>query len=195
MSSMIITSARLARRSPPAPQTAVAGLLAAGCVALAAIPVLPGGRGRALLVVASGLALLATVRLATAGLRGDPTVYHGTPARTGLALLAALQAIPWAEGLVLAVLGLEVMHHTQPYHTGLLGIALTAYLFATHLAESGARADMLRPQVPLLAAGLGLLALAVGASMLPAQAGAAASWLRLLAIIAAIVAGALALPA
>ena len=39
--------------------------------------------------------------------------------------------------------------------SGLLGVALLAYLFAVHLAESRAGLAVLRPQVPLLAVGLG----------------------------------------
>jgi hypothetical protein len=63
-----------------------------------------------------------------------------------------------------------------------------------HLAESRARLTVLRPQVPLLAAGLGLLALAVGAATLPAVTGSAADLMAMLAALAAIAVGGLALP-
>ena len=52
---------------------------------------------------------------------------------------------------------------------------------------------MLRPQVPLLAAGLGLVALAVGAAMLPAVTGSAADLMAILAAVAAVAVGGLAL--
>jgi hypothetical protein len=48
--------------------------------------------------------------------------------------------------------------------------------------------------LPLVAAGLGLLVIATGASTLATPAGAASAWLRALAIIAAVLAGGLALP-
>ena len=77
----------------------------------------------------------------------------------------------------------------------LLGAALLGYLLATHLAESVAAAGVLRRQLPVLAAGLGLLVLATGAALLPsAGSGLTADWLRVLAAAAAIMAAALALP-
>ena len=66
---------------------------------------------------------------------------------------------------------LEALHRSRAWHTGLLGAALLAYLFAVHLAESRARLAVLRPQAPLIAAGLGLLALAAGAAALPPAPG------------------------
>ena len=104
-------------------------------------------------------------------------------------LLEVLRAIPWAEGTVIAVLALEALHPSRPWHTGLLGVALLAFLFAVHLAESDARPAVLRPQLPVLAAGLGLLVLGCGAALLPAAGMSAASgWLRVFAVVAAIVA-------
>jgi hypothetical protein len=92
------------------------------------------------------------------------------------------------------VLVLEALHRSPPWHTGLLGAALLAYLFATHLAETQARPSVLRPQAPLIAAGLGLLALAVGAATLPAGTGSTADLIAVLAALAAVVVGGLALP-
>ena len=76
--------------------------------------------------------------------------------------------MPWEEGALLAVLWLEVLHPSRPWHTAVLGAALIAYLLATHLAESGASPRALRPQVRVLAVGAVLLALGAGAGMLPA---------------------------
>ena len=75
---------------------------------------------------------------------------------------------------------------SRPWHTGLLGAALLAYLFAVHLAESRAGLAVLRPQAPLIAAGLGLLALAAGAATLPAATGTAADLMAVLAALAAV---------
>jgi hypothetical protein len=192
---LVITRARLASRYQAARQGVAAALLAAACVAWSTLP----GPGTGVLAtpalaVAVACAVFGTARLAVGAGRRDLAVYHSLAARIGLALLAAVRGIPWPEGLVVAVVVLEATHRSRPYHTGLLALALIAYLFATHLAESGAWPSVLRPQLPLIAAGLGLLVIATGASLLPAPAGPASGWLRVLAVIAALLAGCLALP-
>ena len=96
--------------------------------------------------------------------------------------------------MLVAALALEALHPSRPWHTGLLGAALLAYLFAVHLAESRARMAVLRPQAPLIAAGLGLLALSVGAAMLPAATGSPANLLAVLAGVAAVAVAGLVIP-
>ena len=78
-----------------------------------------------------------------------------------------LRGLPWAEGLIIAVLALEALHSSRPWHTALLGVALLAYVVAAHLAQARTRPAALAGQLPVIAAGLGLLALAVGAAALP----------------------------
>jgi hypothetical protein len=124
----------------------------------------------------------------------EPVAFLNPVVRAGRSLADLARGLPWAEGMVVAVLVLEALHRSPPWHTGLLGAALLAYLFATHLAETGARPAVLRPQAPLIAAGLGLLALAVGAAMLPTGTGSAGDLIAVLAALAAIVVGGLALP-
>jgi len=103
--------------------------------------------------------------------------------------------VPWEEGAVLAIVWLEVLHRSRPWHTAVLGAALIAYLLATHLAESDASPGVLWPQVRVLAVGAALLALGAGAGMLPAAGpGAGSALLRLVAAGALIAAGALVLP-
>lgn len=115
--------------------------------------------------------------------------------RTWLRFLAVLRQVPWEEGAVVAVLWLEVLHASRPWHTAVLGAALIAYLLATHLAESGSLPRVLRPHTRVLAAGAVLLALGAGAGMLPAAApGAGSALLRLVAAGALIAAGGLVLP-
>jgi hypothetical protein len=171
-----------------------AGLLAAACVAWSALPLTGGGLGLAILAVAIACALLSVFRLALGG--GPPSAGDfANPAVRGLRTIANLaRSLPWAEVMVVAVLVLEALHRSPPWHTGLLGAAVLAYVFAAHLAESGARASVLRPQVPVIAAGLGLLVLAVGAAMLPAGTGSPAALLIVLAAVAAVVVGGLILP-
>jgi hypothetical protein len=157
-----------------------------------AIP-LNGGLATAVLSVAAVFAALGAVRL-----------WLGPPAEAGfpgalaqLELASALgrlvRGLPWAEATTVAVLVAEALHRSPPWHTALLGAALLAYLFAVHLAESRGRLAVLRPQVPLLAAGLGLLVLATCAALLPAATGSAAGLMAVLAALAAIVVGCLAL--
>jgi hypothetical protein len=188
-----VTITRLARARPPR-TAAAAGLLAAACVAWAAIPLHgTGAVGGVLLAAAVACAVLGTARL---GLRPEPAesrVFLNPLAGAARAGADLIRAVAWDEGLVVAVLVLEALHGSRPWHTGLLGAALVAYLFALHLAESRARPAVLRPQVPLIAAGLGLLALAVGAAMLPAATGSAADLMAVLAALAAVVVGGLAL--
>jgi hypothetical protein len=171
-----------------------AGLLAAACVAWSASPLAGGRLGVAILAVTIASALLSVLRLVL-GPTPAPAADFVNPAVRGLRTTANLvRSLPWAEIMVVGVLILEALHRSPPWHTGLLGAAVLAYLFATHLAESGARASVLRPQVPVIAAGLGLLVLAVGAAMLPASTGSPAVLLAILAALAAVVVGGLILP-
>jgi hypothetical protein len=97
--------------------------------------------------------------------------------------------------MLVAALASEALHRPRPWHTAVLGAALLAYLLAARLAETAQPASALAPQLPVLAAGLGLLALAAGAAALPRLApGPGAELLRVLAIVAAVIAGGLALP-
>jgi hypothetical protein len=181
--------------------TTVAGLLGVACVAWAASP--PGSAGRAGPVltvlaaccVAGGIGQLATAAVVPPG----PGAYPGPLTRLGLSSLEQLRRLPWAEGVTLGALALEAFHPARPWHTALLGVALLAYLLATHLAEStgapGEATAVLRSQAPVLAAGLGLLVLAAGSALLPsAGTGVAGGWLRAAAAVAAVLAAALALP-
>jgi hypothetical protein len=176
-------------------QLAAAGLLAAACCAWAAWPL--AGTGQVMLLIAAGLCAAADLaRLATGAMPVQRVDAFSHPAlrlaRTGYGLLSQL---PLAEGMALAVLGLELAHPSRPWHTGLLGAALLCYLLAVHLAESGVPARVLRPQLPALAAGAGLLVLGTAATLLPAAApGLTSGILRVLAAIAAITVGTLVLP-
>ena len=77
--------------------------------------------------------------------------------------------LPWAELMTVAALCWRHCTAPGPGIPPLLAVALTGYLLAVHLAESGAGASVLRAQLPLLAAGVGLTALAVGAAALPCR--------------------------
>jgi hypothetical protein len=170
-------------------------LLTAALIVWAALPGKPGTGPRLALICAgvAGLAGLAQLAVAGIPLAVDPigSLAERSLARFGL----SLQAVPWAEVMIVAVLVLEVQHPARAWHTGLLGVALLGYLFAVHLAETGAPARVLRPQLPLLAAGLGLLGLAVGAAAVPTlPSGSASAVVRVIAVGAAVLVGVLVVP-
>ncbi|HTT50412.1 MAG TPA: hypothetical protein VMH35_03295 [Streptosporangiaceae bacterium] len=180
----------------------VAALLGAGCVAWAAVPTggAAGRAGPAVTALAAVFMAGSACQLALATVRRpDTSGYPGPLARLGARCLDVLRRVPWAEAGTLAVLALEALHPARPWHTALLGAALTGYLFAVHLAEStsgrGEEVAILRSQAPVLAAGLGLLVLAAGSALLPgAGTGPAGDGLRAAAAVAAALACALALP-
>ena len=190
-----MTLTRSARTARPGRTAAAAGLLAAACVSWAAVPVPgPGAAGDLLLAAAAACAVFGTARLAVGPESDESRTFLDPVARAARTIADLIRAVPWAEGLVVAVLVLEALGGSRPWPTGLLGAALIAYLFAVHLAESRAALAVLRPQAPLIAAGLGLLALAVGAAYLPAATGSTADLMAVLAALAAAVVGGLALP-
>jgi hypothetical protein len=171
-------------------------LLGAGSVVWAAAPLVHTA-------LASWALALAIIGVAAGALRlvvswvpvPEDNYLLPAPIRVVLRFLQALRAVPWEEGALLAIVWLEVLHPSRPWHTAMLGAALIAYLLATHLAESDASPRALRPQAWLLAAGAALLALGAGAGMLPAAApGAGSALLRLVAAGALITAAGLVLP-
>jgi hypothetical protein len=176
--------------------TAAAGLLAAASVAWAAIPMGGAAAGsRLALILAIGCAVLGIARLAAGeGRTGDAALFEPWLVRQGRDVMTLLRAGPWAEAMTVAVLALEALHGASAWHTGVLGAALLAYLLAVHLAETGQPPATLRGQLPLAAAGLGLLILSVGSAAVGAPAGPGAGWFRSLAAIAAVGAAALAVP-
>jgi hypothetical protein len=171
-------------------------LLGAGCVVWATAPLLHTGPANLALILAICGVAGGALRLILAGVPvpEDPFLLP-VPLRAWLGFLETLRRVPWEEGAVIAIVWLEVLHKSWPWHTAVLGAALIAYLLATHLAESHASPGTLRPQVRVLAVGAALLALGAGAGMLPATGpGAGAALLRLVAAAALIAAAALVLP-
>jgi hypothetical protein len=192
---------RLRWRHSTARLVLAAALLGAACLIWAATPPgSAGGAGPAVTALAACCLAGSAARLALASVpRPDTGTYPGPLDRLGAWGLDTLRRVPWAEGTTAGVLALEALHPARPWHTALLGVALTSYLFAVHLAESstgrGEPVAMLRSQAPVLAAGLGLLVLAAGSALLPgAGSGPAGAGLRAAAAIAALLACALAAP-
>jgi hypothetical protein len=169
--------------------------LGAVCVLWAANPLAaPGGVGRVIMVAALTATAFGALRLAAARpLPGDTVVVSGAGWLWHQARAVA-HAWPWPEVALVSALVLEALHPSRPWHTALLGTALLCYVFGTHLAETGARPAALRPQLPVLLAGVGLLVLAAAAGTMPAGS-AGPAWLRVVAAIGVVVAGVLLLPA
>jgi hypothetical protein len=182
-------------RALPWRTIAVTALLAAVAIGWAAVPMSSGSGGSlATLVVAIATGTLSIGQLLVVGI-GSGDGLGTLPEQLADNLLGFVNWLPWAELMTVAVVALEALHPERPWHTGLLGVALLGYLFAVHLAETGAGPRVLRPQLGLLAAGVGLMALAVGAAALPVlPSGPASSIIRVAAIAAALVAGALTFP-
>ena len=175
---------------------AAAPLLGAGCVVWAATPPVHGGWAGVALVLAIAGVAAGTLRLALAGIPApEDSFLLPVPVRAWLRFLETLRRVPWEVGALVALVWLEAMHRSRPWHTAVLGVALIAYLLATHLAESDASPGVLRPQVRVLALGAALLALGAGAGMLSATGpGAGSALLRLVAAGALIAAAGLVLP-
>jgi hypothetical protein len=172
-------------------------VLAAISVSWAALP-LSGGRAgtRVMLIVAivSGAASVAQL-LAGGGGELTEAARGSLIKRTTDYVLTIIRGLPWAEVMVVAVMLLEVLHRSAPWHTGLLGAPLLGYLLAVHLAETRTGVGALRAQLPLIAAGIGLAALAVGIAELPALAGGDLSpVIRVIGATLAVVAGGLGIP-
>jgi hypothetical protein len=188
---------RSGRWSAAAPRLA-ALLLGAVCVAWSAAPLQRGGWPIVVLAAAIVAVTAGGLRLALADVP-EPEDSFLEPAylRAWLNFLALLRGVPWEEIGVVAVLWLEVVHPSRPWHTAALGAALIAYLLVTHIAESGADpARTVRRHAKLLALGACLLALGAGFAMIPAAApSAGSSLLRVLAAAAVVAAAALVIPA
>jgi hypothetical protein len=172
---------------------AATALLVAITAGWAAYPLSTGRAGTRIAVIVAVVSAVASIgRLV---LTTIPRQSIMLPGRSAELLVSPFSSVPWAEVFVVAALVLEALHRAQPWHTGILGIALLGYLFAVHLAETGARPAVLRPQLPAIAAGIGLLALAVGTASLPGTTtGTGVAALRIAAIVAAVLAAGLALP-
>jgi hypothetical protein len=177
--------------------TTAAALLTAAVIAWSAYPLGAGGRGTRVALIAAvvagllGVAQLVVISVPPLRSADLSTILERNADR----LLGFIRGAPWAEIAVVAVLALEALHPARPWHTGLLGVALLGYLLAVHLAETRARPAVLRAQLPVIAAGIGLLALAIGATTLPGLgAGQAGTTVRIIAIVAAVAAAGLAVP-
>ena len=178
------------------------GLLGAGCVVWAAVPLIHA-RFQTIALALAGLGVVAgALRLALAEIAVPEDTYLQTAAvQFWIRALKVVRQVPWEEGTLVAVLWLEVLHPARPWHTAVLGAGLIAYLLATNLAESGASPGVLGPQVRVLALGAGLLALGAGAGMVAVAgpgagpgAGAGSALLRLVAAGALITTAVLVLP-
>src|SRR5215469_15854361 len=184
------------RRVPVRGITA-AVLLAAGTIWWSAAP-LAGGRAgtRLALIVAIVSGVMSIAQLAVTATMARDTDALTLADQLARRLAELIRTLPWPELMTVSILVLEALHSSRPWHTAVLAVALTGYLLAAHLTEGGAGASVLRRQLPLLTAGIGLTAVAVGAAYLPhLPAGPAAALIRVAAVVIAVVVAGLVLPA
>ncbi|HEX3492707.1 MAG TPA: hypothetical protein VHU92_25415, partial [Streptosporangiaceae bacterium] len=137
---------------------AAVALLAAVMITWAVAPVSGGGPGTRLALIAAVICAAASVgRLAIGEEPVSSSPFDPFYVRFTNSVAGVLHALPWAECLLVAVLALEALHHTKPWHTAVLGFALLAYVFAVHLAQARTSPAALAGQLPVIAAGVGLL--------------------------------------
>jgi hypothetical protein len=182
---------RPARRS----LVALVGLLAALTVAWAALPAAPGPMPLIVLIIAAVAAASSVGVLAVQGISVRRSIAESVAERLQRYLVLGLRGAPWAEVTTVAALVLEAEHAHQPWHTGVLLIALLSYLTGVHLAETSSALSKLRAQLPPLAVGAGLAVIALGAGTVRGlPAGDFASVVRVIAAAAAVAAVGLAIP-
>jgi hypothetical protein len=101
----------------------------------------------------------------------------------------------WESGAVVATVLLEALHRSRPWHTGLLAVAVLCYLLAVQRAESVSPLGLLRQQSRALVVSVALITATTGVAMAPsAGTGTLSAWLEIVAALAAVTAGGLALP-
>lgn len=170
-------------------------LLGATCTVWAAVPLHgTGAPGVLLLLVAAICVAAGLLRLARKD-TGQQERYVFPGALVALANSAndVLLRAGWETGAAVAVIVLEAMHPSRPWHSGLLAVLVTCYLLAVHQAESAIPAVVFKGQTRVLLTSLALVVVATAVAMVPASA-AQSGWLEILAALAAMTAGALALP-
>jgi MFS superfamily sulfate permease-like transporter len=170
-------------------------LLGAACTVWAAIPLYgTGAPGVVLLLVAAFCVAAGLLRLGRKD-SGQQERYLLPGALMSLANSAndMLLRAGWETGAAVAVVVLEAVHPSRPWHTGFLAVLVTCYLLAVHQAESAVPADVFKGQARVLLTSLALVVVATAVAMVPASA-AQSGWLEILAALAAMTAGALALP-
>jgi hypothetical protein len=182
----------------PASGLAVAAVLAAGVIFWSAFPLSASFSMRLALAAAIVGGVMSIAQLAAAGISPRETDVLPTFSATERILrqiVALVKSLPWAELMIIATAVLEALHPGRAWHTAILGIALTGYLLAVHLAETRMSARILRGQLPLLGIGAGLTALSVGAAALPGfPPGSAGALVKIAVAITAVIAVGLAIP-
>jgi hypothetical protein len=174
--------------------------LATGTVLWAWLPAADARAGARPVLVLAALSGIMTVAQLITDPRGrrntssDAGLYEGALGAFARRLWVAVGTLPWPQAMTVAALVLEALHPARPWHTVVLGVVLLGFLFALHLAETATGPAVLRPQLPVLTAGLALAALSAGAAALPAASSGSGWPLAVIAAVAALLVAALALP-
>jgi hypothetical protein len=170
-------------------------LLGAASVVWAAVPLKGTGAPGVILLLVSTICvaagLLRLIRKDTG--HREKYVFPGPLMRLALSANDLLLRAGWETGAAVSIVVLEAMHPSRPWHTGLLAVLVVAYLLAVHRAESAVPAAVFQGQARVLLASLALVVVATAVATIPSSA-AQSGWLEILAALAAMTAGALALP-
>ncbi len=173
---------------------AAAALLAGGQIWWSATPTSQGGAAARIALVLGIVAAAGSLGQLAVAASPEPGE-HFLADRIAARLLGLVRMLAWPEFMTVAVIALEALHRSRPWHTAVLGAAVIGFLLAVHLAESRAGISVLRRQLPLVGIGLGLSALAAGAAALPSlPPGGAAAVVRIIAATAGVAAAGLAVP-
>jgi hypothetical protein len=176
---------------------AVVALLGTACLAWSAIPLTgTGAPGVLALLVAATCVYAGVLRLMRKGTGGgEPAFVPSTWARLLDQANFVLVRTGWESGAAVAMVVLEALHRSRPWHTGLLAVAVLGYLLAVHRAESAFPLGTLRRQSRALVVSVALVAVTTGVAMVPSPGtGTLSGWLEIVAALAAVTAGGLALP-
>ncbi len=190
-----MTTPQLTGPGYPWRYVAAAGALTAGLVWWSAAPISEARGGARITLILAIITAAGSIGQVAVAAAAPPAADKSRTDRIVARLAAILVMVAWPELMMVAVLVLEALHRSRPWHTAFLGAAIIGFLLAVHMAESHADASVLRRQLPLIGIGLGLSALAVGAAALPGlPTGGVSAAVRVIAAAAAVIAAGLAVP-
>jgi hypothetical protein len=180
-----------------AARTVPALVLGAACISWAAVPTGQAGTGGALVLALAAACLAAGAARLTWARRppGKLELFAKPLERAANHARAVLAAGPWETATAVAVVVLEALHPARPWHTGALAVALTGYLFSVHRGEAYTSSHLaLRRQAGALVLAAGSIVVITGLASVPgATSGPLSAGLEVLACVAALVAGAMAM--
>lgn len=170
-------------------------VLGAACVWWSASPLRTGAPGEVLVVVAAVCVAAGLLRLLGAS-RDEAAQRDAVGISRSVATFDhSLRVVPWEAIAAVTIVVLEATHHRSPWHSGVLALALVAYLLVVRQAESAVPGPLFRGHVGTAVAGVALVVLVAAVASIPsAGTGTLAGWLEMAAALGAVLAVGLVLP-